>query len=116
MSDSGVLEPESTSTFEPTRIYVPPEPTSRGGSSGEGSPLHQLHVFERLKLFDEEELAAPTAVYITPLSDFLAVSSTFGVYRALAQHLASGALSYPSVVRDGLLQRLRHWFNEYDTI
>lgn len=116
MSDGSVLEPESSTTFEPTGIYVPPEPTPPGGASGDGSSLHQLHVFERLRLFDEEELATPTAVYIVPLSDFLAVSSTFGVYRALAQHLASGAMSYPSVVRDGFLQRLRHMFDEYVTI
>jgi hypothetical protein len=71
---------------------------------------------ERLRLFDQEDLAAPTAIYIAPLSDFLAASSAFGVERPLAQQLASGAQSYARVVRDGLLQRLKLWFAEYDIV
>lgn len=77
--------------------------------------LQRLHSFERLLLFTDEELLAPTAAMIVREREYLALAQAYGATIDIARRVSTGALPYARAVKSGLLRELSLWFRNFNT-
>ena len=119
--------PRAHAPFEPlTRELERPSPRPRirvrkRGLPGpsdidERRPLSTLHVLQRVRQLEEDELRDPFIANVILEREFLAVSTHFNVEVDVSRALRSGTATYARVIADGTLVRLKQYTNNFDIL